>query len=141
MQKRNTFIKDFIEADEHMPETTRRNLKCDSTRLSVIKALENMAKAGMKLNGFKEEPEDIEKRQQCFGRELCIRLLEDRNDRKSNYDQSNIYNKIVNEFETLFLMYHQLSDPSIAFTDLLEDVRYNEEPKYFIGCYDMFPNC
>ena len=140
MLRRNQFITDFLEGNSQ--DSSRRNMKCDSTRLSVFKALENMAKAGAQLDGFnKESDDDIETRRQCFGRELCIRMLEDQRAKKSNLGQSNTFQYLVNEFETLFLMYHQLSDSSIAFTDFLNDIRNNDEPKYFVGCYDMFPNC
>ena len=96
----------------------------------------------MQMHGFiEEQEEDVEKRRQCFGRELCLRMVEEQNDRKSSHNQSNIFNRVVNEFETLFLMYHQTSDHSIAFTNFLDDIRHDEEPQHFIGCYDMFPHC
>ena len=139
---RNQFIDDFLKSKVGSALTTKRHLKCDSTRLSVIKALENMAKTGMQMHGFIEEQEDdVDKRRQCFGRELCLRMVEEQNDRKWNQKPNNTFDRVVNEFETLFLMYHQTSDYSIAFTNFLDDIRHEEEPKHFIGCYDMFPNC
>ena len=138
--RRKQFITDFLEGSSQ--NVSRRNMKCDSTRLSVFKALENMAKAGVHLGGYSEESDDdIETRQQCFARELCIRMLEEQRARKSNHGQRSAFQYLVNEFETLFLMYHQLSDRSIAFIDFLDNIRNNDEPKYFVSCYDMFPNC
>ena len=139
LQRRNQYIKDFLSARDDSPEHTKRNFKCDTTRISVTKALENMVRAGFNMNGFKEEfEEDVQKRRQCFGRELCLRMLEDRRERKPIQQQEISLNHMISEFEKLFLMYQQLSDHSVPFTRFLEDIRYDEQPKHFVGCYDMF---
>ena len=142
LQRRNQYINDFLEPSDDSSKHTKRNLKCDITRISVIKALENMVRVGMGMNGFKEEQkEDIKKRRQCFGRELCLRMLEDRKRRKPNQQVESTLNHMISEFETLFLMYHQLSDHSIPFTSFLDDIRHGEQPENFVGCFDMFPEC
>ena len=120
----------------------RRLLKCDATSLAVTKALENMVKAIVEINYKEGTIDDIGLRHQCFGREICLRMVEGR---KNNLDverlQQSGYQHLVHEFETALLLYHQLNDHSLEFNDFLDRVKYNEEPSDPMSCFDMFPDC
>ena len=124
--------------------SSKRNLKCDTTTLAVTKALENMASAGLRMDHPEDTTRDIVSRRQCFGREICLRMVEDRQ-KKNNVDNKGHFESIIKravyEFETLIILYHQLSDYSIEFTEFLKDIRYDEAPENSLSCFDLFPNC
>lgn len=123
---------------------SKRNLKCDTTSLAVTKALENMVKAGFNTKYTEDAAVDIATRRQCFGSEICLRMVEDR--RKENLIDSDrktkgIVKRAVHEFETLILLYHQLSDYSVEFTNFLKDIKYDDVRDNSLNCFDLFPDC
>ena len=84
---------------------------------------------------------DIVTQRQCFGREICLRLVENRIETKYGRDSRSAIEKAVHEFETLYLLYTQLSDNSLQFTKFLEDIKHKEEPQTPLACLDIFPEC
>ena len=124
--------------------STKRQLKCDTTSLAVTKALENMVSAGFHIDHTEDTSRNIVTRRQCFGREICLRMVEDRQ-KKNNEDNKghleSISKRAVHEFETLILLYPQLSDYSVEFTEFLKDIRYDEAPEHSLSCFALFPNC
>ena len=142
LQKRRQFVEDFfvIDGTTH----SKRNLKCDTTSLAVTKALENMVRAGFRTEYTEDTAVDIVTRRQCFGREICLRMVEDRQKENHVYSKrktKGIAKRAVHEFETLILLYHQLSDYSVEFTNFLEDIRYDDVRENSINCLDLFPEC
>ena len=140
LQTRKQFIQEFVKNDGTLGD--RRKLKCDTTSLAVTKALENMAKAGVGINIQEDRTNDIGIRRQCFGREICLRMIEGRKNKIVRGTLQNTgYQRLVHEFETIFLLYNQLNDHSLQFNEFLENIKYNEEPNNPISCFDMFPHC
>ena len=84
---------------------------------------------------------DIVTQRQCFGREICLRLVENRIETKSSRESRSAIEEAVHEFETLYLLYTQLSDHSLRFTNFLDDIKHGEEPQTPFACLDIFPGC
>ena len=121
---------------------SKRTNHCDSTYLGVTKALANIAKASMDVNlSIEDKNIDIVTQRQCFGREICLRLVENRIEIKSRRESQGAFEKAVHEFETLYLLYTQLSDNSLQFTKFLDDIKHGEEPQTPLACLDIFPEC
>ena len=136
--------------------SSKRKCKVDVTSLAVAKALENMAKSAANTIAATKGKvdlmdEDIGNRRQCFGRELCLRMLEDHQSKSSkgevplgnNYsdDDANIFSNAVHKFETLFLQYMQLDDHSLEFLEFLQKVQHDEVSDDPLNCFDYFPDC
>ena len=101
-----------------------------------------MANAAMALEINENPIDDIEVRRQCFGREVCLRMIEDRSSKSGHVGaQGTIFEGLVRHFETMFLLYIQLSDHSLEFQEFLTKIKYDEAPNNPIGCFDMFPEC
>ena len=113
------------------------------TSLAVTKALENMANAAMRFEIGKDQIDDIEVRRQCFGREVCLRMIEDRRLKSGHHVgvQNTIFQNLVRNFETMFLLYIQLNDYSLEFQEFLKKIKYDEVSNNPIGCFEMFPEC
>ena len=69
-----------------------------------------MVRAGLQTEYTDDTAVDIGTRRQCFGREICLRMLEDQqkaNNMDSKRKSEGIAKRAVHEFETLLLLYHQ----------------------------------
>ena len=140
LRKRQEFAADFIRS-KHLKRSKRTD-HCDSTYMGVTKALANIAKASMDAKfSIENKNIDIVTQRQCFGREICLRLVENRIKTKSRLGSRSAFKKAVYEFETLYLLYTQLSDNSLQFTDFLDDIKHGEEPQNPLACLDIFPEC
>ena len=140
LRKRQEFATDFFRSGHF--NRSKRTDHCDSTYIGVTNALANIAKASMDVNfSTGDKNIDIVTQRQCFGREICLRLVENRIRIKSRRESQGAFEKAVHEFETLYLLYTQLSDNSLRFTKFLDDVKHGEEPQTPLACLDIFPEC
>ena len=110
--------------------------------MGVTKALANIAEASMDINfSIEDKNIDIVTQRQCFGREICLRLVESRIETTPSRESRSAIEEAVHEFETLYLLYTQLSDNSFRFTNFLDDIKHGEEPQTPLACLDIFPEC
>ena len=140
LRRRQEFAIDFFRSG-HL-NRSKRTERCDSTYLGVTKALANIAEASMDINfSIEDKNIDIVTQRQCFGREICLRLVESRIETTPSRESRSAIEKAVHEFETLYLLYTQLSDNSFRFTNFLDDIKHGEEPQTPLACLDIFPEC
>ena len=140
LRKRQEFATDFFRSGHF--NRSKRTDHCDSTYIGVTNALANIAKASMDVNfSTGDKNIDIVTQRQCFGREICLRLVENRIVTKYSREGRSAIDEAVHEFETLYLLYTQLSDNSLQFTKFLDDIKHGEEPQTPLACLDIFPEC